>query len=268
MYSIPSNLNLFQSMKCQKIIKSKSAAYKIFKYESLESTNTFLKKEIENFRDFSVVWAEEQTAGRGRFTRKWDSIAGKDLTFSVLLPLVKIQRSNWPNITQIAALAIAELLEEYSMSALVKWPNDVLVNRNKICGILCETVEQNKQFFAILGVGLNVNSAQETLLKIGLPATSMYNELNHTVPLDKLIVKVMDKIIQFYNELSQSGFSVFRDKIKQKLAYLNEEKTVVDGEKRYTGQILDINPDGTLLFKCNDNTEISLHSGELSFGLL
>lgn len=255
-------------MQYSEIIKPKSASYKIYKYNNLDSTNTFLKRECGRFQDYSVVWVEEQTEGRGRFTRKWDSIAGKDLTFSVLLPLVRIQRSNWPNITQIAALAIAELLEEYGMPALVKWPNDVLVNRNKICGILCETVEQNKQFFAILGVGLNVNSAQETLLKIGLPATSMYNELNHTVPLDKLIVKVMDKIIQFFNELSQSGFAVFRDKIKQRLAYLNEEKTVVDGEKKYTGKILDINSDGTLLFKCNDGTKISLHSGELSFSLL
>ena len=252
-------------MQHSEIIKPKSAICKIYKYNNLDSTNTFLKRECGRFQDYSVVWAEEQTAGRGRFARKWDSIAGKDLTFSVLLPLVRIQRSNWPNITQIAALAIAELLEEHGMSALVKWPNDVLVNRKKICGILCETVEQNKQFFAILGVGLNVNSAQETLLKIGLPATSMYNELNHTVPLDKLIVKVMDKTIQFFNELSQSGFAVFRDKIKQRLAYLNEEKTVIDGEKKYTGKIIDINSDGTLLFKCNDGTKISLHSGELTF---
>lgn len=252
-------------MKYQKIIESKSAAYKIFKYESLESTNTFLKKEIENFRDFSVIWVEGQTAGRGRFSRKWDSVAGKDLTFSVLLPLVKIQRSNWPNITQIAALAVAELLEEYDLHASIKWPNDVLVNQKKVCGILCESIEREKKFYAMLGIGLNVNSTLKTLSQIDNPATSMFTELNSTITRDVLLIKLLDKIILFFNELAENDFASFREKIKQRLAYMNEDRTVVDGEKKYTGHILDINPDGTLLFKCNDGTKISLHSGELTF---
>ena len=252
-------------MKCQKISNLKSAAYKIFKYKSLESTNSFLKKEIENFQDFSVIWAEEQVAGRGRFERRWDSVAGKDLTFSVLLPLRRVQRSNWANITQIAALAVAEQMEEYRLPVVIKWPNDVLVNQKKICGILCETVERDKNFNAILGVGLNVNSTYKTLSQIDIPATSLFNESNATISRDGLLVNLLDKIILFFNELAQNGFSVFCEKIRQKLAYINEEKTVVDGEKKYTGKILDINSDGTLLFRCNDGTEISLHSGELSF---
>lgn len=255
-------------MKHSKIIKPVNAAYTIYKFDSLGSTNTFLKKECVNLQNFSVVWTEEQAEGKGRFSRKWNSAVGKDLTFSVLLPLAKLQQSNWPNVTQIAALAIAEILEEYELHASIKWPNDVLVNQKKICGILCETVERDKKYYAILGIGLNVNSTREMLSQIDIPATSLFNESNITIPRDELLIKLLDKIMLFFNELAQNGFASFRKKIKQRLAYLNEEKAVVDGEKRYTGQILDINPDGTLLFKCNDGTEISLHSGELSFGLL
>ena len=252
-------------MKHSKIIKPENAVYTIYRFNSLASTNTFLKKECVSYQNFSVVWTEEQTEGKGRFSRKWNSLPGKDLTFSVLLPLAKVQQYNWPNITQITALAIVQLLEEYNLPSLIKWPNDVLVNKKKICGILCESIEREKKFYAILGIGLNVNSTQDMLSQIDVPATSVINELNTSAPRDELLIKLLDKIILFFNELAQNGFAPFREKIKQRLAYLHEEKTVVDGEKKYTGQILDINPDGTLLFKCNDGTEISLHSGELSF---
>lgn len=252
-------------MKYSKIIKPDNAAYTIYKFDSLGSSNAFLKKESFNLPDHTVIWTEDQTEGRGRFSRKWNSIAGKDLTFSLLLPLEKLPQPNWPNITQIAALAITEILEEYNLSALMKWPNDVLVNQKKICGILCESIEREKKYYAILGIGLNVNSTHKTLSQIDIPATSLFNECNSIIERDELLNKLLDKIMLFYNELAVNGFSSFRKKIKQRLAYLNEEKTVVDGEKKYTGRILDINPDGTLLFKCNDGTEISLHSGELSF---
>lgn len=253
-------------MKHSRIIKPSDAAYTIYKYESLGSSNTFLKKECVNLSDFSVIWTEEQTEGKGRFTRKWNSISGKDLTFSILLPLEKLKQPNWPNITQIAALAVAEMLKEYNLSALLKWPNDVLVDQKKICGILCESIEHKKKYYVILGIGLNVNSTNKILSQIDIPATSVFNELNFIVNRYDLLLKLLDKIILFFNELAENGFTSFREQIKRRLAYMNEEQTVVDGEKKYTGRIQDINKDGTLLFKCNDGTEISLHSGELCIG--
>lgn len=252
-------------MQQPKIIKPENAIYAIHKYNKLGSTNEFLKKQSENLPDYTVIWTEDQTTGRGRFTRKWNSIPGKDLTFSILLPLTSLKPSSWPNITQIAALAIAELLEDYGLTALIKWPNDVLVEQKKICGILCETVKRNKLPCAVLGIGLNVNRSSESLSQIDQPATSMKNELHHTVSCNELLRRFLDKIILFFSELQENGFTGFSKKIRKRLAYVHKQSIVTGGTKEYNGQILDINTDGTLLFKCNDGSVINLHSGEITF---
>ncbi len=141
----------------------------------------------------------------------------------------------------------------------------MLVGRKKIGGILCEVVKRNKRPCAVLGIGLNINRTGETFGHIDLPATSVFNELQHEINRNKLLEKLIDKIILYFSEIAQKGFISFRDAIKRRLAYLHEQKTITGGKKTYTGEVLDINTNGTLLFKCNDGTVITLHSGELSF---
>ena len=140
------------------IIKPHDAVYTIYKYAKLDSTNEFLRKHCSSLADYSVIWADEQTHGRGRFTRAWNSVPSQDLTFSILLPLTSLEQKLRQNITQIAALSVAQLLEVYGLKPSVKWPNDVLVQGKKISGILCEVVESNKNVYGILGIGLNVDS--------------------------------------------------------------------------------------------------------------
>ena len=240
--------------------------YTIYTYDVLDSTNTFLKQHISDFPDFSVVWAQNQTGGRGRFDRKWSSAEGKDLTFSVVVPLKNLKKQLWQNIPQITACAISDILLDHGLENLIKWPNDILVKEKKICGILCETIEAEKSWYAVLGVGLNVNSTRDDLMRVGLPATSLCAELNRTILRDDLIAGLVDRILVYFNELCTLGFSSFQKRLKQRLAWLNEQKTVVDGNHTYTGFIADINPDGTLLFRCNDGTSKTLCSGEISFG--
>ena len=113
------------------IIKPDSAVYTIYKYAKLDSTNEFLRHHCSALADYSVIWANEQTHGRGRFTRVWNSVPGQDLTFSILLPLTLLEQKLRQNITQIAALSVAQLLEVYGLKPSVKWPNDVLVQGKK-----------------------------------------------------------------------------------------------------------------------------------------
>ena len=102
------------------IIQSDKAVYTIYKYAKMESTNAFLKKHCSSLPDYAVIRAEEQTDGRGRFTRIWNSQAGLDLTFSILLPLTSLEQKRRQNITQIAALSVAQLLESYGLKPSVK----------------------------------------------------------------------------------------------------------------------------------------------------
>lgn len=258
-------LNMGAGVMEKPIIQSDHEKYTMHRYRVLSSTNTFLKEHLEEFTEFSVIWAEEQTAGRGRFTRIWTSAAGKDLTFSMLLPLNNMEKDRWPNIPQVAALAVAEIIERHGLAAKIKWPNDVLVNQKKICGILCESVKRKGKYNAVLGIGVNVNSSQEALADIPVPATSLSQELNTIVPLEPLCLNFIDVTVQYFLELSQIGFIQFRERILERLAYRNEKKEFVDGNKKYTGFIRDINPDGTLQFELADGSIMTLCAGEISF---
>ncbi len=251
------------------ITKPDGVVYTIYKYASLDSTNDFLRQHCSTLADYSVIWANEHKHGRGRFTRVWNSVPGQDLTFSILLPLTSLEHRLRQNITQIAALSVAQLLEVYGLKPSVKWPNDVLVQGKKISGILCEIVESKKNVYGILGVGLNVNSMEESLAFIDIPATSLRCELRQKVARLELLGKLLEIIINCFNVLCQSGFTQNRLELKKRLAFINEQIVFTNiKQESYSGRIIDLNDDGTLLFECEKRGIISLNSGEIAFNNL
>ena len=251
------------------IIKPDGTLYTIYKYSKLDSTNTFLRRQCSTLPDYSVIWSEEQTNGRGRFDRVWDSEPGQDLTFSLLLPLTSLEQKLRQNITQTTALAVSYLLEDYGLKPCIKWPNDVLIQERKISGILCEMVESNQKTYGILGIGLNVNCMERTISRFDYPATSLCRELHHTVERFELFKVLLEIIIKSFKVLSQSGFSQSHLEIKKRLAFMNEQIVFADGKQNsYKGNIIDLNDDGTLLFNCDKRGIISLNSGEITFKYL
>ena len=249
-----------------KIAKADKTLYTIYKYVKLESTNTFLKQHCSSLPDFSVIWADEQTHGRGRFTRIWNSEPGRDLTFSLLLPLTSLEQKLRQNITQIAALSVAQMLEGYNLKPSVKWPNDVLIRGKKISGILCEITETDERVYGILGIGINVNNSEEFLTNLEIPATSLRCELHHKVIRQDLLKKLLEIIINCFNTLCQTGFTQNRQELIKRLAFINEPIIFTDVKQdAYSGKIIDLNDDGTLLFECEKRGIISLNSGEIAF---
>ena len=110
-------MNMEQS---PEIIKPEGTVYTIYKYANLDSTNVFLKQHCSTLPDYSVIWAEEQTHGRGRFDRIWNSEPGLDLTFSLLLPLTTLEQKLRQNITQIAALSVASATRKLWFKTICK----------------------------------------------------------------------------------------------------------------------------------------------------
>lgn len=248
------------------IVKPDKTVYTIYKYAKLDSTNAFLKQYCTTLPDFSVIWADEQTQGRGRFTRTWNSEPGLDMTFSLLLPLTTLEQKLIQNITQVSALSIAQMLEGYGLKPSVKWPNDVLIQGKKLSGILCEITKTDDRVLGVLGIGINVNSTNKFLDSIDIPATSLRCELRHKVARQVLLEKLLEIIINCFNVLSQTGFKQNRQEIKKRLAFINEYITYTDMKQNsYTGKIIDLNDDGTLLIKCDKRGIISLNSGEIAF---
>ena len=219
-----------------------------------------------NVQDYAVIWAEEQTHGRGRFNRAWYSSPGKDLTFSILLPLESRVSKLRHNITQITALSVARLLEDYGLKPHIKWPNDVLIHKKKVCGILCEIVELGLKTYAVLGIGLNVNSNDESSLYFDSFVTSMHKELNRAVNRTEVLRELLGLVYGCFVELNRDGFVQSHREIKKRLMYIHERIVVKDGTRNsHPGKIIDLNHDGTLLFQCDECDTISLNSGEITY---
>ena len=130
----------------------------IIRLKEIDSTNSYLKDKSELLqRHGLVVIAEMQISGRGRAGRKFTSVIGNNVTFSVVLhpnlPLEEIQI-----FALLAGVAVARVLENYVKNIRLKWPNDVLVNEKKICGILLETINIPDHSFPVLIMGIGLNT--------------------------------------------------------------------------------------------------------------
>jgi len=188
------------------------------------STNDYAK-ELASYGapEGTVVIAETQTAGRGRLGREWVSPKG-GLYFSIVLR-PKLSASEAVKLVFVAGLAVAEVLAEmYGISVETKWPNDVLVNGKKICGILSEmNTTAEKVNYAIVGIGLNANVDVEKKFQGQLKAvvTSLKNELGRRVPLEELFRIILERLENKYDLYINEGFSSVLQKWKK---YAVDEK--------------------------------------------
>ena len=210
----------------------------------VDSTNTYLKTRQHTLSHGTVVYADTQTAGRGRYNRSWISQIG-GLYFSVLL---KPQFNSFlPNLTQLMALSICYALEELGLKPTLKWPNDVQVNGQKISGILSEAVfDKNTLQAVVLGVGINLH--QEGLDDVGQPATSLARLGVHTER-TMLLNRVLHFFWQEYPALGEKGFEVIRPAYTQRFGALGKEVCVKEAEQTIFGKAIGVSPRGTLLLQ-------------------
>jgi BirA family biotin operon repressor/biotin-[acetyl-CoA-carboxylase] ligase len=133
----------------------------IIKLNAIGSTNSYLKGESDKkyLKDFTVVLAKSQTEGRGQMGTKWRSESGKNLTCSVFKRNEGVSVEHHFYISIVCTLAIITTLEHLDIGQVnVKWPNDILAERKKICGVLIENViKKNRLEASVIGIGLNVN---------------------------------------------------------------------------------------------------------------
>lgn len=136
--------------------------FRIKHFPELDSTNTYARSQATlDAKEGMVYVADHQTGGRGQFDRKWESAAGKNLLFSILIR-PPVSPSHAPLITQLVSHSIARVLEkEYKIPCTLKRPNDILADGRKICGILVESSSSSPKKIddVIIGAGLNVNEA-------------------------------------------------------------------------------------------------------------
>jgi BirA family transcriptional regulator, biotin operon repressor / biotin---[acetyl-CoA-carboxylase] ligase len=141
-------------------IRMKVLPESILRFDTLPSTNTeAVRRAMEGAAEGLCIVASEQTSGRGRLQRKWVSPKGSGLYFSIVLR-PRIKEHDWPLITLMTALAVYDaLLDACNLKTDIKWPNDILANDRKLCGILAEAVETKLGRAVVVGIGVNLNSA-------------------------------------------------------------------------------------------------------------
>lgn len=229
-------------------------------YDRLPSTNLFLKELFEldsQLLNGTVVAAREQTQGKGRRGRDWLSGADENLTFSILLRGT-YEPQKLPSAAMAAAIAAAELLETEGIGANLKWPNDVLVNGRKICGILSEGVSGG----IIVGIGLNVNMKSDG--HIDQPATSMLIETGERRNIDRLLEKLLPMLSARLDEWAQGGFSRVRKKWEEKVPTIGKMILVRDGDCLRQGILHGFGENGELLLQDETGTVTPVWAGDIS----
>lgn len=232
--------------------------FRIQWHETLPSTNTFLKELVEREPDLPegiVIAARQQTAGRGRRGRIWNS-KGENLTFSVLVRGLTDPKKA-PSATLAAAVAVAELLEAEGLQPSLKWPNDVFIGGKKICGILCETVSGA----LIIGIGLNVN--MESSNHLNQSATSLLIETGTYRDVGGLLEKLLLCLSIRTGKWKEGGFCAFRNDWEARVPMLGKNVTVRDGETERTGFLAGFGNDGELLLRDETGAVSAIWAGDL-----
>lgn len=233
---------------------------KTIHFDSIDSTNTYLKNNYLDLENLTFVSASNQTQGKGRNNRKWDS-DGSNLLFSILIKDNKyFPLTN--SISIISAYTIIEVLKSYGINDLsIKWPNDVFVKDNKICGILLESISKENLECLIIGVGLNVNQDKFDDEYIINP-TSMYNILKTNIDIESLKQKIYSKFIMNLEKLIE-GYDYYNEIIKYDYLQNKEVYALINSQKELV-KVKGINSDYSLCV-ANDESEFNINAGEISF---
>lgn len=234
-------------------------------FDVIGSTNTWGKENAPSLsRDIiTLVTADAQTAGRGRFKRKWESPPGQNI-YATYCFFVEKHQGNIGNIPQILALSAADTLKEIGFKPELKWPNDVLLSGKKVAGILAETTPLSDTLCVVIGIGLNVNMPIEALAAIDRPATSLLVETGRPHDVEAVLDRLTKHFAASLDRFFEDGFHPFLEPY-EKLMPCDPDKVVKFHDNRtiWEGTVQGVNPDGSLLFKLPDGTLKTFIAGEI-----
>ena len=234
---------------------------RILYYPSLTSTNDVARQEAQRgAAEGTVVVADEQTAGRGRLKRAWLSPVGS-IALSVFLRPDVVQL---PSLMMLASLAVVRSLEAVTgLKAQIKWPNDVLINGRKVCGILIESdVRGDTVNYVIVGIGVNVNLRVADFPEISPIATSLSGELGREVSRLSVIRRLLVEMEKLYSGLSAGG-SLYEE-WRSRLVTLGKRVRAATGDTVYEGIAESVDRDGSLRLRGPDGSLTRIVVGDVT----
>ncbi len=234
-------------------------------FDNLPSTNDLaLAWADQGAPDFSLVAADSQSAGRGRLNRRWVTNTGVALAFSLVLRPNLHETGYLALFSPLAGLAVSLALEKlFNLRPMIKWPNDVLLSRKKVAGILAEATWAGQTASAvILGIGINVApSSVPPAHELLFPAISVEQETGHAVDRIALLRSVLEELLTWRPRL---GSAEFFQAWESRLAFRGEwVEASQPGNAVIKGQVVRIDRDGNLILRDASGKEISITAGDL-----
>lgn len=235
-------------------------------FDVTDSTNIRARKLAEEGAPHgTLVVADQQTAGRGRRGKGWVSPPGAGIWMSMVLR-PSIAPVNASMLTLVAGMSVVRGIKSAAgLEAMIKWPNDAVLNGKKICGILTEmSTEVECIRYVIPGIGINVN-VEQFPEEIAATATSLKLEAGRAVRRSPVIAAVAESFEYYYDIFMKTcDMSGLKDEYNKILANMDKEVLVLDPRGQYKGRALGIDPEGSLIVKREDGSISSVISGEVS----
>jgi len=234
----------------------------IFIFDSITSTNEYGKSlSSEQNSEGYLIIANHQTAGYGRFKRNWVSEADKNLLFSFILKPKILHNEKIHLLTFFIANRIAKVVEQnFNLKVEIKWPNDLLIDRKKFCGILLESIISKKNISIVSGIGINVN--QTSFSELDKNITSLKTELNVEINRVELLCKMLNRLDSDYLPFLENP-EMEIELFKERDILIGKEITALVDKNTYTGRVVDIDKNGYFIFSAGAS-EMKLNSGEVT----
>ncbi|WP_294907419.1 biotin--[acetyl-CoA-carboxylase] ligase [uncultured Ruminococcus sp.] len=264
-YRLVSSPNYLNESSLKSLLHNKIIGKNLIVLDSVDSTNDYLKKlGNEGCENGTVVAAREQTKGKGRLGRTWQSKKDDGIAFSVLLR-PNVAPSEVSAITPLAGLAVCKAIREYTkLDCVIKWPNDIIVGRKKLVGILTEmSAEFDAVEYVITGIGINVDHTSFPE-EIAFKATSLLLETGRHVDKNEFLACVLEHIenefVKNNLELTPTALAEYTDLC----ATLGRSVTFQRGTRRISGMAVGVSEHGELKVMMSDGTIYLVNSGEVT----
>ncbi|MHA1771871.1 MAG: biotin--[acetyl-CoA-carboxylase] ligase [Candidatus Thorarchaeota archaeon] len=242
----------------------KSFVPRIFSYTLVTSTNEIARGLIDQKAgDGTVVVAETQSQGHGRYDRRWESPPGGLYMSLLLTPRLDIVYA--PLLGFLAAVAAAHTVHQISQeNALLKWPNDILLKSKKLGGVLSELVIE-KEPLAIIGLGFNINTALQDLPStVQKSSTSLYHETGHTFSLSETLLVLLKNIDELLTKVeSAESYDIVRAEWTRLSATLGKQVVITGQFGVVKGYAVDIDELGRLIVRQSDGLEVIISTGDV-----
>ena len=231
------------------------SGFHVVKFKEIDSTNNYFKNSYKLLNNFTFVVADYQIKGKGRNDRVWSSEEGANLMFSFLIKDQNLLKK-YSALSIISAVEVAKVLEGYQIKGVsIKWPNDVLINDKKVCGIL---LEGQILEYLVVGIGLNIN---QKVFPEGLrrPATSLSLETSRDFNIDEIEQKLFSNIVKDLSNLNEKNCL---DYFRNHNYLLNKRVKVLMNDQPFIGEVIGIDDNFFLQIKTSDML-LHIDSGEI-----